>query len=117
MSPVNSVGTPQVSVPPGKTGWQAGWRYCSKCGLLWMGANKGSHCPKGGAHEKSNSGKYFLCINNATADSGLGQIGWRWCSKCQGLWMGANANSKCSADGLAHSKQSSGNYVLTFDSA
>jgi Peptidase family M23 len=117
VSPVNASGTKQKSVPPDSTGWQGDWRYCKKCGLLWMGANAGSVCPKGGTHSKAGSGTYFLPINGATSDSGLGQIGWRWCSKCQGLWMAANAGSKCSADGKAHSKQGSGKYVLTFDSA
>ncbi len=108
VSPVNSNG-------PKQKGWQAGWRYCSNCGLLWMGHNKGSHCPKGGPHVSSKSGEYFLIINDTATDSGLGQVGWRWCDKCQGLWMGLNANSKCPADGQAHSSSGSGHYVLSVD--
>jgi Peptidase family M23 len=116
VSPVNSTGIPQSSVPPNSTGWQGGWRYCNKCGLLWMGFNAASRCPKGGGHSSSKSGNYYLCINNASTNSGLGQVGWRWCSKCQGLWMGLNSGSKCSADGLAHRSSGSGKYVLSFDS-
>jgi hypothetical protein len=112
ISPVNSQGTRQKSVPPDGTGWQAGWRYCRKCGLLWMGANAGSHCPDGGQHSASSSGHYFLCINDTPTDSGLGQVGWRLCPKCQGLWMGLNSGSRCSADGHAHSASGSGKYVL-----
>ena len=39
------------------------------------------------------------------------QRNWRWCSKCQGLWFGGNAGSKCPAGG-AHTKVGSGNYSL-----
>lgn len=39
------------------------------------------------------------------------QRNWRWCSKCQGLWFGGNAGSKCPAGG-AHIKTGSGNYSL-----
>jgi len=117
VSPVNSSGTHQSSVPPNATGWQGGWRYCDKCGLLWMGVNSGSDCPKGGSHSSIGSGTYYLCINGAASDSGLGQVGWRWCQKCQGLWMGLNSGSKCSSDGLAHSAAGSGAYVLSFDNA
>ena len=96
VSPVNASGTPQSAVPPKATGWQGGWRYCSKCGLLWMGLNSGSDCPKGGNHSSSGSGNYYLSINNTASNSGLGQVGWKWCNKCQGLWMGLNSGLKCS---------------------
>ena len=39
------------------------------------------------------------------------QRGWRWCSKCQGLWFGGNPGSKCPGGGV-HSKTGSGNYSL-----
>ena len=39
------------------------------------------------------------------------QRNWRWCSKCQGLWFGGKAGSKCPAGG-AHTKVGSGNYSL-----
>lgn len=39
------------------------------------------------------------------------QRNWRWCNKCQGLWFGGNAGSKCPAGG-AHTKVGSGNYSL-----
>jgi hypothetical protein len=65
VSPVNSTGTPQDSVPPKATGWQAGWRYCDKCGLLWMGLNSGSKCAADGlAHSSKGSGKYVLSFDS-----------------------------------------------------
>lgn len=97
---------------PSQTGWQAGWAYCNQCGLLWMGANSGSHCPAtSGAHSKSISGNYFLINGNSSG----GQAGWRWCGKCQGLWMSLNSGSKCGFDGLAHSTSGSGAYQLIND--
>jgi hypothetical protein len=44
------------------------------------------------------------------------QEDWRWCNKCQGLFFGGNAGSKCPADSKAHTKIGSGNYVLVGDS-
>jgi hypothetical protein len=35
VNPVNATGTLQHAVPPHSTGWQGGWRYCGKCGLIW----------------------------------------------------------------------------------
>lgn len=39
------------------------------------------------------------------------QRNWRWCSKCQGLFFGGNAGSKCPVGG-SHIKIGSGNYSL-----
>jgi hypothetical protein len=47
----------------------------------------------------------------------LGQPGWRWCSKCQGLafWDDQDQPGKCPA-GRTHDHLSSGAYVARFDS-
>src|SRR5262249_25125856 len=70
---------------------QSNWRWCHKCQGLCTAANAGSKCPAGGAHEKTGgptaSGNYILAVDS---DDAPGQQGWRWCSKCQGLWMGKN---------------------------
>ena len=42
------------------------------------------------------------------------QRNWRWCSKCQGLWFGGNAGSKCPAGGT-HTKVGSANYSLVMN--
>ena len=118
VSPVNATAPRQHSAPPDTIGWQGGWRYCHKCGVLWMGLNSGSRCPAdGAAHSSPNSGNYYLLISNGTQGQvgGLGQVDWRWCSKCQGLWFSGLAGSKCPTDGLGHSSNSSSKYVLMND--
>ena len=39
------------------------------------------------------------------------QSGWRWCSRCQGLFFGTNPGSTC-PEGGEHTSTGSGNYVL-----
>jgi hypothetical protein len=42
-----------------------------------------------------------------------GQPNWRFCHRCQGLWFsGAGGSGSCPAGG-GHSREGSGNYVLT----
>jgi hypothetical protein len=66
----------------------------------------------GGPHvvynDFSYDNNYFLALDSPDAP---GQRGWRWCSKCQGLWMGDNAGSDCPAGG-GHSKAGSGEYTV-----
>jgi hypothetical protein len=101
--------------PPG---WQEGWRYCTKCQLLWMGLNSDSHCPAGGPHvfggqgDAWEHGNIVLRYSGSAPDAPGQQTQWKWCSKCQSLWMGANSGSKCAADGLEHSSAGSGDYIL-----
>lgn len=91
--------------------WQRGWRLCGSCGCLFFGTNlAGSKCAASGgihvvARPKQN---YFLMLNSADAP---GQTGWRWCQKCQCLWMGMNTGSKCPAGG-PHSLEASGHYTI-----
>jgi peptidase M23-like protein len=123
VSPVNAghpLAPKQRSVPPFPTGWQADWRYCYKCGLLFFGPNQSiSRCPApgNGRHSGSLSGKYYLFIAASPVANigGLGEQGWRWCNKCQGLWFPSLAISDCPADGV-HTAAGSGNYVLMKDS-
>ena len=115
VSPINAMGPKQSSVPPNATGWQGGWRYCSKCGVLFMGTNQASSkCPasSSGKHAASG-GTYWVLINNSVNGNGLGQVGWRWCANCQGLWFAAVSGSHCPAGpNKAHIKSGSGKYIL-----
>ena len=95
--------------------WQRDWRLCAKCAGLFFGPNiaqsRCSGTPQGsGPHvvysAPAYTHNYFLALGSPDAP---GQGGWRWCHRCQGLWMGLNANSVCPATG-AHSKQGSGEY-------
>lgn len=97
--------------------WQRNWRLCGKCGVLFYGDSIAqSKCAGtlGKPHVISNgpvayTPNYFLQVD--TADT-PGQSGWRWCSKCQGLWMGNNSGSVCPGGPGGHSKDKSGNYTI-----
>ena len=118
VSPVNASGAQQDSVPPDSTGWQGGWRFCNKCRALFNGANEStSNCPAdNGTHSGSSSGNYFLLISNLTVGNqgGLGEVGWRRCSKCEGIWL-PGGSSTCPADNGAHNTTGSSNYILCVD--
>ena len=95
--------------------WQRDWRHCAKCAGLFFGQNvSSSKCAgnAGGPHivynDPSYDNNYILSLNSPDAP---GQDGWRWCSKCEGLWMGLNAGSACPAGG-SHSKVGSGIYTV-----
>lgn len=40
-----------------------------------------------------------LCRHGLGERLRVRQSGWRWCSKCQGPWMGSNSSSRCPATG------------------
>jgi len=92
---------------------QENWRWCSKCQGMhflsdWRNPILGP-CPAGGVHAVDGSGGYMIVQNISNAP---GQHGWRWCSKCQGLFYGpATAQSHCPAIG-AHDGSSSGDYSI-----
>jgi Peptidase family M23 len=92
--------------------WQRHWRLCGKCGCLFNGeyiaqskCAGNSSAPHVIAHPTQN---YFLTLNSPDAP---GQSQWRWCHKCQCLWMGLNAGSRCPA-GAAHALDNSGDYIV-----
>jgi hypothetical protein len=102
--------------PPDFPGWHANWRYCYKCRLLFYGPDiERSVCPAGGPHFGGSQPTYYLVAFGALP-SGLGQTGWRQCSKCQSLWLPPTGGSACPAfGGGTHSYQGGITYVLSFD--
>ncbi|MFG1682755.1 twin-arginine translocation signal domain-containing protein [Nonomuraea sp. NPDC049269] len=92
----------------GPSGFQKGWRWCSKCQGLFYLPNGNSHCPKGGAHNGTGSFAYMLeVVPPGTTVGGDEQAGWTWCRKCQGLFFGPfQADSYCPVfstnDALGH---------------
>jgi len=95
---------------------QGAWRWCSKCQGLVFGGHEGrGACPQRPLgtivttkvpHDLAASAEYAL----ATA-GGVGQPGWRWCHKCEGLFFGGGAGGKCAVGG-AHDGSKSGAYTL-----
>jgi outer membrane protein OmpA-like peptidoglycan-associated protein len=61
------------------------------------------------SHDGSQSGNYFL--HRSDVDSS-GQSGWRWCSRCQGLFFAGGGSLGVCPTGGAHSLQGSGDYAL-----
>ncbi|NAS22859.1 hypothetical protein GT755_14310 [Herbidospora sp. NEAU-GS84] len=97
------------------------WRWCFQCSGLWFSGNGGNgYCPLGTGlfgwdhpHQSSGSGDYLLRFAD---EPGAGQITWRWCRFCSGLWStGRPDNTRCPAGGLAdggHDFWGSGQYKL-----
>jgi len=96
---------------------QPGWRWCSKCQSLFYGENTASVCPSGGSHVNANSYNYALDFGgDGTAAPPGAQGGWRWCSKCQGLFyggLGEPTGGVCPSGG-PHVNANSYNYFLFF---
>ncbi|NAZ76447.1 hypothetical protein GTQ99_13635 [Kineococcus sp. T13] len=119
-APQPQSGSGDYSLPhgaPPDAGRQAGWRWCDRCqGLYYGPAVADSTCPAGGTHAPaatSGSGDYALAINAAPAAGS--QSGWRWCSRCQGLfWGGGQAGSTCPEGGphASPGESRSGDYSL-----
>jgi hypothetical protein len=89
------------------------WRWCHRCSGMWFaGGGDAGRCPQGGGHVQDGSGNYGLVDGIAYP---AGQPLWRWCQKCMGLWFsgaGFGQFGRCPAGG-GHSKDGSGNYILT----
>jgi hypothetical protein len=96
---------------------QGNWRYCGKCAGLFHAGSRWSVCKGGGMHE-SGGNIYLLHLDPAPAVMApnwwLGQghhTGWRWCSKCHGLFFGGATPSLCPANG-PHDSSGSAVYAL-----
>lgn len=70
---------------PGVEG-QPDWQFCLKCSaLFWNGdARFKGRCPAGEAHDTFNLGLNFSLPFQPTSIAG--QVGWRFCGKCAGLF-------------------------------
>jgi hypothetical protein len=93
------------------------WRWCRLCQGLWFGFNNTPGvCPaRATGHSYTGSGNYTLATSQDTF--ALGQIGWYWCCRCQGLWYSANRSiSACPAGPGGHEYAGSGDYVLEVNS-
>jgi hypothetical protein len=96
---------------------QADWWYCVKCYGMYHSDNDtaGGVCPDGGTHQNNTDYTQYVIphsggsLSQTSPAKGV-QVGWRWCSKCQGLfWGSAAAESVCPAGG--QHLVSSGAYV------
>jgi len=101
---------PQVSNRCSATNKQAGWRWCSRCQVLWyaMYNNSTGVCAAGGGHNYQGSGHYHSPLHSGTGCNG--QSGWKWCCRCMAMFYGA-AVSVCPAGG-AHDQSGSGDYTM-----
>jgi len=96
-------------------GAQNFWRWCYKCeGLFYSGNPDQGACPAGGKHDGSQSGHYSVVVGNAPA-TGLTQVGWRWCGKCQGLFYSGNPDQGACPSGGKHDGSASGPYGASFE--
>lgn len=95
---------------------QENWRYCNKCNGLFFGGTPtagtpGGKCPADQRkHSGTTSGNYQLELDQSTEVADIYQVGWRYCSKCMGLFFGLHPGSRCPVGG-SHS-DSGGHYIM-----
>ncbi len=98
---------------------QPNWRWCGTCQGLFFGPEPAGRCPSDGQpHDPTSSGAYVapnLSMSSLNAADPaldqLGQQGWRYCCKCQGMFLIDSARRPCATGGL-HDPGRSGAYVL-----
>lgn len=92
---------------------QRKWRWCKKCLGLWFGGGGSSGvCPNGAQHNASNSANYSL-VHDVSPLTTTSQSNWRWCGKCQGLWLAGGDSAGLCPAGSGHSLDGSADYVFT----
>jgi hypothetical protein len=90
---------------------QREWFWCSQCYLLFYGGGgrRAGVCPAAfGHHDGTRSANYTLFSEDP---NNFGQPGWRWCSKCDGLFYIQLPPSVCPAGG-EHDGSRSEKYLL-----
>jgi len=103
-----------VSAQPAAADNQGSWRWCNRCQSLFYGAaGTAGACPAGGGgHNSSGSFTYFIPYAPIyKTEVALFQHGWRWCRRCQSMFYGVGAVSRCALGG-AHDGVGSADYVL-----
>jgi hypothetical protein len=101
---------------------QPDWRLCNRChGLFFSGANCGYHrenhrCPAGELHVPFG---FNYVLEHDIGETRWAQSGWRFCTKCNGLfYFGPDGSDRrpdqvCPADGLHNA--AGYNFVLAHD--
>jgi hypothetical protein len=69
---------------------QPAWRFCDKCWGLFFNGNPDlsirGRCPAGDAHTAQG----FVCYIPHDVPDSVGQLGWRFCDKCFGMFFNGN---------------------------
>jgi hypothetical protein len=113
----------ELNIANTPTPGQHGWRFCSNCfGLFFsypsLGTPTPGKCPAGGGHaalvtyEEATEvffGDYPLTY---TGPSSPGEHGWRFCSKCLGLFLISRRSPEACPAGDIHDATQSGDYSL-----
>lgn len=86
-------------------GDQPGWRFCSKCGVLFFsGAADKGRCAAGGAHMPQG---YLFALHFDSRQAGQQrlQYAWRHCEKCRGVFYDGLADKGRCPAGAGHQAQ------------
>ncbi len=100
---------------PGDTG-EHNWRWCHLCsGLFFAGNATTGWCPApaAGGHNYRPSGDYSVLQTTGLALIGF-EPNWRWCHRCQGLFLAANRTSGCCPAGGGHDYTGSAEYLVRY---
>ena len=93
-------------------GQQGGWRWCRKCqGMFFAGDESQGVCPANHiGHDASLSGHYSMVLDDGI--NCIGQLHWRECRKCRGLFYSGNPDQGACPAGGAHQATISDMYQL-----
>lgn len=96
------------------TKFQGGWQWCNKCSSIFFPGVTNINCAKGGTHDGSGSGTYYIAVTQNVPASNLNiQGGFSWCNRCSVLYYssGTGIPSSC-YDKNPHDSGGSGTYFL-----
>ncbi len=109
-----------VQMGRGKPGVrQAGWSWCMHCMALYarvggdMGVCPGARSPTDKGHVNF-SGGYAALLDDGGEDR---EAGWRWCSKCMGMFYAAGNGGICPDDHAPHNGSASLAYAQLIEPA
>jgi hypothetical protein len=100
---------------PDDGGDQGGWRWCNKCqGLFFTSLPTTGWCPAGGGHAWKGSNQYLLSRDPIlyTPFGFAVYPGWRWCNRCQGLFLPRFMTTGYCPAGGGHDFTGSAEYTL-----
>lgn len=96
-------------------GAETGWRFCGRCGALFLEPAGAGGCPADAAGHQAAG--WTFSLPQGSVESFDHQAGWQRCHKCQTLFFdGYDDNGRCPVDGQGHLAGAPGTgYTLLHD--
>lgn len=99
---------------------QTAWRHCGDCqGLYYAGHQQDGKCPSdptGVREHRPSASTIYVVVDGPGRLPDPHESGWRWCSKCEGLWYEPGLPAPCPGGGT-HVSANSAAYELVYNLA